>query len=397
MATVVATTLPRPGGHPRSPNAVRTRRRHTLGGFVKHSIGVSWLLVSLSALAIGCSSKDNNSQPSGSDAGSDSGSDAKADSPSADGGGDAKAPGWSDLGLDNNSIDAIAVDPKASGTIFVANASGGALDAGLYRSKDGGQTWSPLTNGLPASGCHAVAVHPTQNFVMASVGIATYRSLDGGDSWTESNNDPGGVYTLVYDSSQSKGWTVTSQNGIYVSSDGGGTWSNVTSVGLPPLNTVPLGPLASDGSNLYLATGGQGVYASADGGTTFTGPGTGLSGDSINALAASSSNAGVVYALTNADGLYRSDDSAATWSKVTTSSPPRYAAVLIDRLDPKSAYVGLDETQGGPGGLDFTKDDGQSWAPFGPDTVPVSVIDQDPSDGTLYVGTVGQGVWRYGT
>jgi photosystem II stability/assembly factor-like uncharacterized protein len=361
---------------------------------LKQSIGLGCLLVSFTALSAGCGSSNEDAQQTQ----KDSGADAKSDAPPPDAG-DAASPSWGASGLDGNAIDAIAVDPKAPTTIFAGNSAGGSMAAGLYRSKDSGQSWTALTNGLTAVGCHAVAVHATEDVVLAAVGIGLYRSTDGGESWTETTNDPGGVYTVVFDPTQGKAWTVTSQNGIYASTDSGATWSNVTSTGLPALNTVGLGPLATDGAKLYLGTAGQGVYVSSDGGASFVGPGSGIpqaNPDSINALAASSARPGVVFALTNADGLYRSDDSGAAWSKVTTSNPTRYAAALIDRRDSNTFYVSLDETQGGPGGLDQSSDDGASWAPLGPDTVPVAVLDQDPIDGTLYAGTVGKGVWRYG-
>jgi hypothetical protein len=351
-------------------------------------IRVSWaLLFSLSSLAFGCGGGGNdNSQQQGNDSGTEAGN-------------DAATPGWNDTGLDNNSIEAIAVDTKTPTTIFVGNGAGGAKDAGLYRSKDSGQSWAQLTNGIPASGCHAVAVSSSNGTVIASAGISTYFSQNGGDSFTVSTGDPGGVNTLIFDASGSKAFTVSAQKGMYVSADAGATWGNISSTGLPALNTVDLGPLATDGQNLYLGSGGQGVYVSADAGATFTGPGTGMPqafADTINALAASAARPGVVFALTNADGLYRSDDSGASWSKVSTSGPTRYAALLIDKLQPKTFYVGLDETQGGAGGLDSSSDDGKTWAPFGPPTAPVSVVDQDPVSGAIYAGTVGQGVWRYG-
>ncbi len=367
-----------------------------------------WLVLSfLGSLASGCgptnnTASDGGAVDSGSDTGNpgtDSGKDSgggEAAPPEA--GGEAGTPSWAASALDGNAVSAIAVDPKAPTTVFVGLSSGGS-STGVYRTKDGGKNWSALTNGVPAQGVHALAVHATQSFVIASAGIGIYRSTDGGDSWTESMNDPGDVFSVVFHPTQNMAWTVTTQNGIYTSTDGGGSWVHVTSTGLPPLNTVGLGPLAYDGSKLYLGTGGQGVYVSSDGGTTFTGPGTGLPqafADTVNALVATAARPGVVLALTNADGLYRSNDSGATWSKVTMTDRTRYGALLIDPRSSNGFYVSVDDTQGGPGGLDHSGDDGMTWAAFGPMGVPVAVVDESPADGTLYAGTIGKGVWRYG-
>jgi len=324
-------------------------------------------------------------------------SNTSSDAGSDGGGGDGGA-GWKLSGLDGNVISVLAVDPRTPSTIF-AGADAASATPGLFRSKDSGQTWTAVAGGLPAQSVQSVAVSPTQNAVIAAVGIATFVSTNGGDTWTESTNDPGGVSTIVFHPNGSMAFTVSSQQGMYTSSDNGASWNKITSTGLPPLNTVGLGPLAHDGAKLYLGTGGQGVYVSSDGGATFTGPSTGIPqafADTINALATSPARPGVVFALTNADGLYRSNDSGATFTKVTAATPTRYSAALVDRLTPTIAYTSLDETQGGPGGIARTTDDGVTWPTFGPATIPVVALDESPTDGALYAGTIGRGVWRYG-
>ena len=77
------------------------------------------------------------------------------------------------------------------------------------------------------------------------------------------------------------------------------------------------------------------------------------------------------------------------------STGTRYPALALDPSTPQTVFVGANETQGGLGGLFKSTDDGQSWKNFCPNTVPISsaVV---AADGTIYAGTVGQGVWRYG-
>ena len=73
----------------------------------------------------------------------------------------------------------------------------GSEDDGIYRTKDGGDTWERLENGLPTSmmGKTSVAISPANSDRMWALIEATedhggvYRSDDGGDSWRRTNSD----------------------------------------------------------------------------------------------------------------------------------------------------------------------------------------------------------------
>jgi photosystem II stability/assembly factor-like uncharacterized protein len=72
--------------------------------------------------------------------------------------------------------------------------SSGGPGSGLYKSTDGGETWRPLTRGLPAGqkGRIAVAIAPSRSAVVYALvesrNTALYRSDDTGESWTEVNS-----------------------------------------------------------------------------------------------------------------------------------------------------------------------------------------------------------------
>jgi photosystem II stability/assembly factor-like uncharacterized protein len=73
----------------------------------------------------------------------------------------------------------LALDPRRPGTIF-----GGLWANGLWRSEDGGATWSRLD--FPGASVSAVTVSPVDGAVYAGTEpSALYRSDDGGDSWQE--------------------------------------------------------------------------------------------------------------------------------------------------------------------------------------------------------------------
>lgn len=185
------------------------------------------------------------------------------------------------------------------------NRLGGAR-TGLLRTRDGGATWQVVDGGgtlvgKNISGLHVngntivVSVNVADNFTFGNIGI--FRSTDGGATFSQITQGdgtatglPGGVsYDLVtnpMDSSALYTSTVFSDsvgglNGVYKSTDEGATWSRVSSAAMNALFT-------NGTSNVELATGRS------------------------NEVYASIINGGVVV------GLFRSGDGGATWTQMDT-------------------------------------------------------------------------------
>jgi photosystem II stability/assembly factor-like uncharacterized protein len=97
----------------------------------------------------------------------------------------------------------LAIDPQDPSILYAGmwqfrrtphSFSSGGKGSGLYKSTDGGETWKPLKQGLPAGdkGRIAVAVAPSRPNVLyalvESKDTALYRSDDTGESWKQVNN-----------------------------------------------------------------------------------------------------------------------------------------------------------------------------------------------------------------
>ena len=342
---------------------------------------------STAALACGSSSTTNDSTA---DAAAPALPESEAGAPHA----------WSQTGLDGDIVNTVAIDPKAPTRIYLS-LSAGSADKGFRRSKDGGQTWTKIAGGLPDDFSGAIAVHPQLGTVLANPGVqGIWRSTDGGDSWTKSNDDPGGVNAFLFHPTKSTAWTVTSQQGVFRSIDGGASFTKTPNTGLP-LNKFTLGPLAYDGTKLYLATDANGVYVSTDDGDSWTqtassGLPDGAHGGSMLNIVATTSRPEVIFVETNAGGIFRSTDGGASFTKLDTgSNRARYGALRVDPSNATTLYVSVDETSGGSGGLLESTNDGQSWSALGPSTLPVAAVDVAP-DGTVFAGTIGKGIWRFG-
>src|SRR5256714_1171026 len=129
-------------------------------------------------------------------------------------------------------------------TVYVGAASGG-----IWKSSNGGTTFKPVFDKEPAQSIGAVAIDPqapktiwagtgeawTRN--SASIGNGIYKSTDGGDSWTNmglANSeriakiiiDPKNSNT-VYVCVPGKLWSDSEDRGVYRTSDGGKSWSKI--------------------------------------------------------------------------------------------------------------------------------------------------------------------------
>ena len=168
---------------------------------------------------------------------------------------------WEHLGLpETERITKILVHPKDSDTVFVCAPGklwSDSRDRGLYRTRDGGETWQQVLAGPNAStGCSGVTMDPENPDVMFA-GTWDFRRK----GWTFRS---GG-----------EGPTVTSGSGLYRSTDGGSTWRELAAGanGLPakPFGRIEVEIAPSDAKRVYAFIEGvdSALYASEDGGATW--------------------------------------------------------------------------------------------------------------------------------
>ena len=89
-------------------------------------------------------------------------------------------------------VSAIACSPTNPDRYYVAGA-----DGGVWRTNDGGVTWTPLTDFMPTTAIGALAMDPTSEAVIyagtgeanfanhSRYGLGVYKSVNGGDSWVQ--------------------------------------------------------------------------------------------------------------------------------------------------------------------------------------------------------------------
>src|SRR5262249_18747280 len=82
----------------------------------------------------------------------------------------------------------------ANGDSLYAGTNG----AGVYRSNDGGQSWTRASNGLPGNGGVVPALLARGSHLYAGTGNGVYRSTDGAESWTRASDGLTGPASSVF-------------------------------------------------------------------------------------------------------------------------------------------------------------------------------------------------------
>jgi photosystem II stability/assembly factor-like uncharacterized protein len=197
----------------------------------------------------------------------------------------------------------------------------------LYRSQDGGLAWQELS-GTPFDhqAVLSIAVHPENSQLLYAATITgLYRSADGGDSWSlvESFdqatrqvpiNDTTNpmvelnlwvVTDVVFDPFDSQIIYAASQHGgIWRSSDDGQSWTQAAAGMDPNELIVKMLPDPSHPNLIYAASKLSGVFVTLDGGATWQSLNDGLPVRNITNLALSVDGS-VLYAGTGAHGVFR--------------------------------------------------------------------------------------------
>jgi photosystem II stability/assembly factor-like uncharacterized protein len=156
---------------------------------------------------------------------------------------------------------AAVLPPASSGEAVLAATT----NRGVFRSEDGGDAWGKVTAGLPENpSALSLARKPDAPEVIL-LGIyhrAVYRSGDGGATWSSSGsgmNPEAAVTDIVFDPVRPKiVYASDLHSGVYRSEDGGRSWVPMNE-GLRTRAVRALG-ISGDGSKLYAATDGDGVF-----------------------------------------------------------------------------------------------------------------------------------------
>ena len=166
-------------------------------------------------------------------------------------------------------ITSIAVDPSNDNHIIVGSQTGG-----VWKTVNGGQNWTVLTDNLSNLDVYSLAIDPNASnvYFWGSTGGTIFRSIDSGATWNFYSSVPGGnVNKILIDpafatndpSNDTKMYCSSQGSGLYKSTNSGATWTAIaTGTGYD----VEFKP----GDTNVVYASGTNFYRSGDGGQTFT-------------------------------------------------------------------------------------------------------------------------------
>ncbi len=243
---------------------------------------------------------------------------------------------------------------------YAATASGG-----VWMSSDGGNTWKSVWDDQPISSIGSIAVAPSDpNIVYVGSGEANirgnvaagngiYKSIDGGKTWSHVWNQEGQIGTMVvhpknadiaYAAVLGHAFGPNPERGVYRTRDGGRTWQQVlkkdadtgaSDVAIDPSNPntlfAGLWQARRFPWDMNIGGTGSGLYVSRDGGDTWKQLSSGCLPEGIwgkVGIAVAPSDSRRVYALIEAEkgGLFRSDDGGVSWTLATANRALRQRA-----------------------------------------------------------------------
>ncbi len=197
-------------------------------------------------------------------------------------------------------------------------------EGGVWKTTNGGTTWKPVFDAVHVASIGAVAVAPS---------------------------NPAVVYVGT---GNQTGWSFTSGRGVYKSTDGGRTWTNIGLQASQFIGGIVVDPRNAD--TLLVAVLGPRPA------------GRGAAGQALSAADAPA-EAGVVER-----GVQRSADGGRTWTRVLAADPSGVSDVFMDYADPTIVYALLAAGPGAPGtapgqtapagpGIYASTDEGVTWRP----------------------------------
>ena len=291
---------------------------------------------------------------------------------------------WANMGLPNSEhISKILVDPADSDTVYACVPGrlwSDSADRGLYRTTDGGKTWTLVLKGSNLStGCSSLAMDPT---------------------------NPEKLFATLWDFRR-KGWTfrsggespdAPSGSAMFVTQDGGATWSPLNASTAPGLPKGPWGreavSIAPSNPNIvyaFVESDRSALFRSEDGGRTWS-----ERDRSQNMVWRPFYFANLVVDPKNPDRLFKTDfglivseDGGQSFSEIGGSTHADHHAVWVDPVNTSHMVTGND------GGLWISYDGGARWTKS--DNLPisqfyhVSVDDKDPYQ--VYGGLQDNSAW----
>jgi photosystem II stability/assembly factor-like uncharacterized protein len=229
-------------------------------------------------------------------------------------------------------VNCIAFDPQKKKTMYVCGA-----DGGLWKTTDGGITWSPKFDFQPTLSVGDLAIDPKHRNVLyaatsdpfgynvpfwgGTYSVGVMKSINGGTTWTHTNlnwtvSQNRTIRRLVMHPTNAKILLAATSAGLYRTVNGGATWTQIL-----PASTYDVEFQQNNGAIVYATT--NQVLKSTNGGASFSPLSASCTGSRYN-IEIARSNPQVLYTLCTNATVQKSTDAGATWAVVTAPGVTLY-------------------------------------------------------------------------
>ncbi len=268
---------------------------------------------------------------------------------------------------DQINVESLAIDPRTRDRIYVGTWRQG------WRTDDGGKNWKHIAEGMVLdTDMFSITIDPEtpDNIWVATCGWV-YNTENAGDKWTRYRDGFNNrrIHDVEVDPCDRDTVYAGSVAGLYRSDDKGKTWYVVSDEGLV-VNSIVLHPQRRD--RIVLGIEGDGVYVSHDRGRTFTRTSDGLHNLRITTVVPDPFEKNRIFAAVvfggAASGIYRSDDAGRTWAKASRTALPEVLTIAIaSEADAEVKFLAGTEK-----GF-FWSNDGTEWTQAEPSGFPIRV------------------------
>ena len=307
-----------------------------------------------------------------------------------------------DYGKNWKSVDSGIGDGSGREIVIVPHTSNPGVEyygewhgAGVFKSKDDGNSWLPRNSGVENTKIFRMVIDPLHTSTVYAaapnngnnVGGGIYKTENGGVEWRRAGMDNRTTYVIgINRNNPDVLITGTLTDGIWKTSDAGAGWYQTG------LRTTVTSVLAFPGNanSLVVSTNNDGgVSISTDQGKSWSKLNTGLGSSLISGLVMNPANPNQVFALTEDAGLYRIDLSSGTgWVRAASLLlNPRPAAVPPAGVASDRAPTGEPVLPGDPGTLEGPVET------LGIESAPLTMAFSPANPDYAYVGTSSNGVF----
>lgn len=293
---------------------------------------------------------------------------------------EAGTPTWTPVaGLEAYAFSAVATDPADGSVVFAAagklgcNAADKVPGCDIYKSSDGGLSWTAVTASVPRIDVRALAVNGSTVYAVSrdvGAGERVLKSADGGTSWSEvaKGDDTGEqnkallidpfAATTVYAADLSLPGKTLNESFV-IKSTNGGSFSHLPEISGGEIRAYAFAADPVTAGTIYAAgTGSPDIVKSVNAGATWQDIGLPASG-LVFSLAIDPQAPARLYAGTDTD-VHRTDDAGGSWVQKSTGLPgQRVTSIVIDPLDTEVLYAAtFDRVWQSSNGA-------ESWSEFG--------------------------------